>query len=89
MCNSHSRFTGYYTDFEPLQPPVTIQDGHVHVTLATTNDEITLEYNDMFTLYFTPQDRQTIEHVESNGEYIRYFTTVQIIDNDSKLKKFP
>ena len=54
------------------------------ICLFTTDDEITLEYEDTVILRFTPDDPAFIPTVEGTGEYIRDTATVCIIDNDRK-----
>ena len=55
------------------------------INIFTTNDEITLEYDDTVILRFTPDNPLLISGAESDREYIRDMATVNIIDNDSKL----
>ena len=50
----------------------------------TSNDQITLEYEDRILLTFTPLNEFLIPGVEDLGEYIRDTAIVNIIDNDSK-----
>ena len=54
------------------------------IRLFTSNDHITLEYDDRIQLVFTPNDPALIPGVESVGEYIRDTAIVNIIDNDSR-----
>ena len=54
------------------------------IRLFTSNDEITLEYDDRVILTFTPDNPAFIPGLEAQGEYIRDTATVIIIDNDSK-----
>ena len=56
------------------------------IRLFTTNDEVTLEYEDTVILRFTPQISalDLVKSVEGAGEYIRDTSTVFIIDNDRK-----
>ena len=54
------------------------------ITVRTRNDDITLEYNDIIILEFTPDDPSLIEFLEEDGQYIRDTVIVRIIDNDSK-----
>ena len=56
----------------------------VEIRLFTSNDQITLEYNDRVQLVFTPDNPDLISGVEDVGEYIRDTAIVNIIDNDSK-----
>ena len=69
-------------DFENLQP--IHFETSADIRLFTTNDMITLEYNDTVILRFTPDNPLLIPGVESRGEYIRHSATVNITDNDSK-----
>ena len=52
--------------------------------LFTSNDQITLEYDDRIQLIFTPNNPALISALESYGEYIRDTAIVNIIDNDSR-----
>ena len=54
------------------------------IHLFTSNDQITLEYDDRVLLVFTPDNPGLIPGVEGIGEYIRDTAIVNIIDNDSK-----
>ena len=54
------------------------------IRLFTSNDEITLEYDDRVILSFTPDNPALIPALEAQGECIRDTATVNIIDNDSK-----
>ena len=54
------------------------------IHLFTSNDLITLEYDDRVRLVFTPDNPGLIPGVEGIGEYIRDTAIVNIIDNDSK-----
>ena len=54
------------------------------IRLFTSNDEITLEYEDRIQLVFTPNDPALIPGVEGVGEYIRDTAIVNIIDYDSR-----
>ena len=74
------------SDFETFQPIEFENSAEIH--LFTTNDAITLEYNDIVILRFTPDNSLLIPGVESRGEYIRHNATVKIIDNDRKLVKW-
>ena len=56
----------------------------VEIRLFTSNDQITLEYDDRVLLVFTPDNPGLIPAVEAEGEYIRDTAIVNIIDNDSK-----
>ena len=58
------------------------------IHLYTSNDDITLEYNDTVILRFAPDNPLLIAGVEDAGEYIRDTAIVYIIDNDSKLPVF-
>ena len=69
-----------FTDFENLQP--IIFSTSTPIRLFTTNDDITLEYNDTVKLIFTPDD--LIPLLEDAGHFIRDTATVNIIDNDSE-----
>ena len=70
------------SDFEIFQP-IHIENS-ADIRLFTTNDEVTLEYNDTVILRFTPQMSDLVPSVEGMGEYIRDTATVNIIDNDRK-----
>ena len=54
------------------------------IRLFTSNDQITLEYDDRIKLIFTPNNPALIPGVEDVGEYIRDTAIVNIIDNDSR-----
>ena len=70
-------------DFENLQP-ITIEIDTEIIRLFTTDDEITLEYDDTVILRFTPESAELIPVAEGGGEFIRDTAIVNIIDNDSK-----
>ena len=57
---------------------------NVEILLFTSNDQITLEYDDRVLLVFTPDNPGLIPAVEGVGEYIRDTAIVNIIDNESK-----
>ena len=54
------------------------------IELHTSNDDITLEYDDTVILVFTPDEDDLIEFYEGEGEYIRDSVVVHIVDNDRK-----
>ena len=54
------------------------------ICVFTSNDEITLEYNDRVILIFTPYNPTLITGLEAQGEYVRDSVIVYIIDNDSE-----
>lgn len=54
------------------------------IQVHARNDAVTLEYDDVILLLFTPEDSSLIELYESKGEYIRDRMTVSIIDKDRK-----
>ena len=56
----------------------------VEIRLFTSNDEITLEYDDRVILTFTPDNPFLISGLEAQGEYTRDTATVHIIDDDSE-----
>ena len=70
------------TDFENLQP-ISFETS-ADIRLFTTDDNITLEYDDTVILRFTPDNSSFIPGVEGAGEFIRDTAVVNIIDNDSK-----
>ncbi|CAI8047959.1 hypothetical protein GBAR_LOCUS26511, partial [Geodia barretti] len=72
--------TASTSDFENLQPIRVTNSAEIR--LFTSNDEITLEYDDRVLLRFTPDNPSLIPGLEANGEYIRDTATVNIIDND-------
>ena len=51
-------------------------------------DHITLEYENMVLLRFTPDVSSPEGDVEGVGEYIRSNATINIIDDDRKLHNF-
>ena len=63
--------------------PISVTNS-AEIRLFTTNDEITLEYDDRVLLMFTPDDPGLIPGLEGAGEYMRDTATVHIIDNDRK-----
>ena len=71
------------SDYETFQT-IDVEDDMAEICLFTTNDEVTLEYNDTVILRFTPDSDRLISGVESRGGFIRDTATVHIIDNDSK-----
>ena len=72
------------SDFEPLQAITVTEENLASIRLFSTNDQITLEYEDRVLLTFTPGNPQLIPGLESNGEYIRDTAVVNITDNDGK-----
>ena len=70
------------SDFERLAP-IRVTNS-AEIGLLTTNDEITLEYDDRVLLRFTPGHPGLFPGLEGMGEYIRDTATVHIIDNDCK-----
>ena len=70
------------SDFQRLAPIRVINSAEIR--LLTTNDYITLEYDDRVLLRFTPNNSDLIPALEGHGEYIRDTATVHIIDNDCK-----
>ena len=54
------------------------------IRLFTTNDEVTLEYDDRVRLDFNPTAADLITGLESFGEYVRSTAIVNIIDSDCK-----
>ena len=71
------------TDFKAF-PVTTITGNRTDDYLFTTDDDITLEYDDTVLLTFSPFN-DIIPAVESAGEFLRDRATVNIIDNDRKL----
>ena len=59
-------------------------ENSAEICLFTSNDVLTLEYNDTVLLRFAPDNPLLIAGIENAGEYIRDTATVYIIDNDSK-----
>ena len=59
-------------------------ENRAEICLFTSNDVITLEYNDTVLLSFTPDSPLLIPGIEGAGEYVRGTAIVYIIDNDSK-----
>ena len=58
------------------------------VRLFTSNDQITLEYDDSVILTFTPDNPALITGLEAQGEYVRDTANVNIIDSDSEAAYF-
>ena len=54
------------------------------IHLFTTNDEVTLEYDDRVRLDFNPTTAGLITGLEAVGEYVRNTAFVNIIDSDCK-----
>ena len=54
------------------------------IRLFTSNDDISLEYDDRVRLVFTPDNPAHITDVEGLGQYIRTTSIVNIIDNDGE-----
>ena len=54
------------------------------IRLFTTNDDITLEYDDYVILTFNATTSSVIVDLESVGEYVRTSAIVNITDNDRK-----
>ena len=52
------------------------------IRLFTSNDQISLEYDDTVILRFNPAHPSLIPGVESIGEFIRDTATVNILDTD-------
>ena len=75
-------FISGQSDFESLAPISFVNE--TEIRLFTSNDEITLEYDDRVILTFTPDNSALIPGLEAYGEYVRDTATVNIIDNDSK-----
>ena len=54
------------------------------IRLFTSNDDISLEYDDRVLLVFTPDNPALVTAVESLGQYIRNTAIVNIVDNDGE-----
>ena len=75
------------SDFENLQPmgvAISSDLPSAEIRLFTTNDEVTLEYEDRVLLVFNPTFADLITGLERVGEHVRNTAIVNIIDNDSK-----
>ena len=61
------------SDFDRVEADVSFENSADEMNLAvrTRNDDITLEYNDIIILEFTPDDPSLIEFLEEDGQYIR------------------
>ena len=70
-------------DFEQLSP-IGVEDNSANIRLFTTNNEITLEYDDTVILRFRAQLPGFVQNVQNAGEFIRDVAIVNIIDNDRK-----
>ena len=68
------------SDFESLRPINFINA--TDIRLFITNDDISLEYDDMVRLTFTPDSPDLISDTENQGMYVRETATVNIVDND-------
>lgn len=64
--------------------PVRVDNNAANIRLLTSNDRITLEYDDKVILIFTPDIPGLIAGLESAGEFLRDTATVNIIDDDSE-----
>ena len=72
------------SDFDPFAPIlVTETDNSVLVRIFTSNDDITLEYDDYVIITFTPENPAIIGALEAEGEYIKNTAIVNIIDINS------
>ena len=75
------------TDFEGLRPisvTISVSTNSEEIRLFTTNDEVTLEYDDRVILRFTPDNPGLIPGLEGMGQYIRDTATVHINDSNCK-----
>ena len=70
------------SDFERMSP-IRVSNT-ASIRLFTSNDDITLEYDDRVQLRLTPDDPALIPGLESIGEFIRDSAIVNIVDNDCK-----
>ena len=70
------------SDFESLLPITVTNTATINIRLFTTNDDISLEYDDRVQLVYTPYHPALITGVEGLGQYIRTTATVRIIDDD-------
>ena len=75
-------FISGQADFVPLMPISFVNE--TEIRLFTSNDQITLEYDDSVILTFTPDNPVLVAGLETQGEYVRDSATVHIIDNDCK-----
>lgn len=73
-----------FQDVQDIQVQNIVQSNGTEVRLLTTNDEVTLEYDDSVILSFTPANDSLITRLDGVGEYIRHTLTVHIIDNDGE-----
>jgi hypothetical protein len=78
---AESAGTATDADFEELTP-IDVRNGFAAVRLFTSNDEITLEYDDRVLLRFTRGNSVLFPAIEGLREFIRDRATVCIIDND-------
>ena len=79
-------FISGQSDFESLMP-ISFEN-EAEVRLFTSNDQITLEYDDSVILTFTPDNPALITGLEAQGEYVRDTANVNIIDIDSEAAYF-
>ena len=82
LTNIEIIFISGQSDFESLMPIRFVNEAEIRI--FTSNDEITLEYDDSVILTFTPDNPALIPGLEAHGEYVRDTVTVYIIDNDSE-----
>ena len=67
-----------YEDFTPINAK-----NNTLIHLIIIDDDISFEFNERVIVTFIPND-EDFTVLESVGEFVRKFTTVNIIDNDSK-----
>lgn len=59
--------------------------GTAEIPFKSINDDITLEYDDKVKMVFAPLYENYRQELMENGEFIRAYSYVHIIDNDGKL----
>ena len=62
--------------------PIRVSNAAASIRLFTSNDDISLEYDDRVRLEFTPDNPALITGVEGFGQYFRTTATVNIVDFD-------
>ena len=85
VCVDHNDYKEYQDLRVQNGIPVSIYQ-IVNLNLRIEDDFIRLEDDDTLTMKFIPDaSDNNIDVLEANGEYVRFNTSVTIIDNDSEL----
>ena len=70
---SDYRFSSIFTNTLPAEWLLNIED-----------DDIALEYDDQLILVYSPHPSTMIDRFEESNQFVRYNTSVHIVDNESK-----